>query len=135
MPKVFYKVVYPLGGRLVSCRAHNFGLDLEYKPGEWTLPVLPNSRLFIFEHLSDAESFRHAWDGEQIYECNAIGVVRGRGVNSDWLIRDFWKTIIKYNRLHNFKKAYAKALAEVRADTAKYDALLAKKVRLTKLVG
>ncbi len=45
---------------------------LEYKIGEWTVPIIPNSKIFIFNSLHDAQNYNES--NFPIFEVYAEGI-------------------------------------------------------------
>lgn len=126
MSNVFYKVVQ--GSNLKSAR--RFSNPVTYKIGEWVNG--PNdSRLFVFEKLRDAQRFAYLPD-EVVYECEIKGRVRMRGAAVDSQISVFWKL---FNQtIKNKKKLTESDFTKKGIKLATYKAVLAKQVKLLKLV-
>lgn len=95
--KTYYKVVNP---ELKSCCA-NPGFPeeyrVQYKLNEWVKPVMPNTRLFIFDSINDAEWFRHRMGLHyKVYPCYAKKVARVKKLAAPMNIVNFWK----FKKLH-----------------------------------
>lgn len=77
-----YKVV---SKDLMSARCN----PIQYTIGQWTYPQIPNSRLFVFESLDDAKSFRGY--GERIFMCETRNVKPQNSIiESGKEFKEFW---------------------------------------------
>lgn len=130
MKKKYYKVVDRID--LSSARALNWYSEtytVYYKLNEWTT-AHNNSRLFVFDDLKEAFKFKQSH--EDVYECEIKGGIKFFGCDSRKNIHSFWQV---FNKIIQKKKKMKKEYFE------KYyigltciSAILAKKVKLTKLV-
>lgn len=100
--KIYYKVV---NRDLKSCcENHNFPehFRVQYKIGEWTYPVISNTRLFLFRFLSDAEHFKNGDYNWLIYSCHAKNVAKVNKLSYISDIEYFWKLKKKHRKLYNY---------------------------------
>ena len=95
-----YKIVTKRNGKLYSpTLAWDSRWMVEYKPGEWTVPVLPNSGLFFFKSYLQAVEVVEMWKEDygplEVWECE-VSEVMGLGgmllLNSDTFMQHFWDT-------------------------------------------
>jgi hypothetical protein len=75
---------------------HDERFSLEYKIGEWTHPLIENSKLFAFDTLDNALSFLDRCDIDSIiFECEVKNPARHDGeipaFPSIDLSQEFWK--------------------------------------------
>jgi hypothetical protein len=69
------------------------GISLYYTLNEWVYPVIPNSKLFVFDTLKSA---KECYLGNQIFECEIFGVPESPSYIADiYEVKDFWKRINK----------------------------------------
>jgi hypothetical protein len=71
--KTYYKVCHKNRYGITSINYYDLfhNLTLLYNLNQWTLPKIPNSKLFCFRSLGDARNFvrRNGIDSYAIYEC------------------------------------------------------------------
>jgi hypothetical protein len=88
MTKIYYKC-------LSHCNSSVIGLDnvsLYYELNEWTYPVIPRSRLFVFDTL---ESARTSYLGDKIFECEVLGIPeRPEYIADIYQVINFWRAYI-----------------------------------------
>lgn len=99
---MYYKVVRPFNGSLLSCSIDP-STALTYSADQWTEPVIPGSRIFVFDSLANADYFRSF--GQVIYSCEAEDLIplANRSFElTDRHIRAFWD-----GTLHNYNLAQA----------------------------
>ncbi len=72
--KKYYKIVRPENSKLFSyIMGRDIGKGLQYIPQEWTRPVIPKSKIFIFNTLGAAISFFSKEENlAEIWEVEAI---------------------------------------------------------------
>jgi hypothetical protein len=82
-------------------------ISLYYTLNEWVYPVIPNSKLFVFDSLDNAKrcpGFK-VFDF-QIFECEVLGVPESPYfISQIFKVKDFWKRINKeqlpdFNNMH-----------------------------------
>lgn len=69
--KKYYKVLH--SNSRTSCSIQSYMLRLEYKHNEWTKPIIPNSKLFVFKEEEDAKKFiSQIFDGSElsVFPCH-----------------------------------------------------------------
>lgn len=129
MNKKYYKVVRcNKDGTYSSARQHSL-LRVKYKLGEWT-EAKKNTRLFVFDSLAKAKHFCLSGD-EAIFECEISDGIKGRGCNWGSDKYNFWQLfniMLEEQKKVNFKKI------QDSIELNKVQAVLAKKVKLTKLI-
>lgn len=86
--KTYYKVVQYTPLHLTSARAGDFGIGLNYIPNEWTSPRIPNSKIFVFDNLEDAERFKN--EDEQIWECEVRNPRKAKYYSNIPHLDSFW---------------------------------------------
>lgn len=77
---------------------------LEYKPGQWTVPTLKGSKLFIFDSFDNAKEFAHKMLSTHaaIWECqvkNPLPMPQISRTRAGY-IEDFWETWIEARQKH-----------------------------------
>ena len=124
---IYYKVVR---ANLFSARTDSYEISrrmVKYKIGKW-ISAPNNTRLFLFENLEDAQNFAN--QGERIFECKAIGVIRGFPAHFSFSY--YWnliESLLKKKKKVNFDSK------EFRGYTiTNRPSILAKKVKLVKEV-
>lgn len=128
---IYYKVVRNENGKLLSARTGSYYTDrkpVQYIPNRW-VSAPENTRLFVFDNLSNAKSFICYVNGEEIWECQIIGGISGFGAEGN--IISFWEKVNSYSKKKkkiNFDKIQEKI------NLVNWEAILAKKVKLTKRV-
>jgi hypothetical protein len=133
MSKIYYKVVRFKDEKLISSGT-NMKNQVEYKLNEWTIAP-NNTRLFVFDDLTRAESYVRGVENGRIYECNIVGGIKGRG--SFWAsdTEEYWKLC---NKLLKQRKSWnhiqSKICESGEFSFAGISAILTKKVKLTKLI-
>jgi len=70
--ELYYKIVNTEDGVLKSCIIPKYSGGIVYRVGEWTKPVIANSKLFVFNSLESAKNFRGGNWFQSIYECEVI---------------------------------------------------------------
>jgi hypothetical protein len=94
----YYKVVKENNsGDLVSIHdGYLLTSAIKYKVGEWTVPVVKDSKVFIFDNIVDALMFYCA-SPSRIYECDAADVSKPPtkvlsldSIHRNSLLSDFW---------------------------------------------
>lgn len=131
MKKKYYKVVKNNDGSLWSARCG----EVLYKVGQWV--VAPqNTRLFVFDDKHEAIMFADEGEGEEVYGCDIIGGIKFFGSNFSPDNDDFWSI---WNEFLSKKKKFdpekvKKVLEKKEIYLTSYPAVLAKKVKLTKLI-
>jgi hypothetical protein len=106
---IYYKVCYFTPKHIYSYNFRptldhtKFGLSLEYKIGEWTYPIIPNSRLYCFKFIDDAYHFRNLNNTDNfVYKCEVKNPARlikyiGSVADPEKAVK-FWKS--KKNKEH-----------------------------------
>jgi len=128
--KKYYKVVKNDNGERKSARATT---DMVvYKTDGWTYAP-GNTRLFVFDNLSDAKSFRRLSNSEEIWECIISGGIKCKGSLSRYRINTFWSI---FNKIVKSKKSTAniEEVVSKEVDLASFPAVLTKRVRLLKQI-
>ena len=67
-----WKVVRPSGRKLRSVVMKDKPCGLRYVKGKWTRPKIKDSKIFVFDNLSDACDFAVSRFDSRIYECDAL---------------------------------------------------------------
>lgn len=99
--KIYYKVVSDKMTSAVSCRGlwQDCRPIVRYELGKW-IEAPRNTRLFLFEELDHAKYFRWYNNCEKIFECQAIGVIRGfpgKKIHETKIFLDnFWNQVSSY---------------------------------------
>jgi len=98
-------------------------ISLYYTLNEWVYPVIPNSKLFVFDTL---ESAQKAYLGDKIFECEVLGVPESPSYIADiYEVKNFWRNI---NAKHSLDFHIAHDLPPV-------GTLLVDAVKITKLIS
>jgi hypothetical protein len=137
MKKKYYKVVCTVpdhvGGKQLYSISNKDGREVKYELNKWI--SAPNeTRLFVFDDLNKAKSFRNVFKTRKIYECEIIGGIKGKGARYRDSMDDYWNIFNK--ELKKKKKIDVEKIMEKNGISLAYiDAILAKKVKLTKKVA
>ena len=103
--KMHYKVVSVIGDKFYSALTYGIvqeDFQVNYKIGEWALPIIKNSKLFVFSDLDKAERYcrmqfttKEVVDGGiQIFSCEVLNpTTQGRMCEfaGGWEIHKFWE--------------------------------------------
>ena len=103
--KMHYKVVSVIDDKFYSALTYGIvqeDFHVNYKIGEWALPIIKNSKLFVFSDLDKAERYCKSQFSQyaqidnkiQIFSCEVLNpTTQGRmcGFAGGWAIHRFWE--------------------------------------------
>jgi hypothetical protein len=88
MNKIYYKCLSYCNSSVIGIK----DVSLYYELNEYTYPVIPRSKLFVFDTLENA---RKSYLGDKIFECEVLGTPESPEYIADiYQVRNFWRTYI-----------------------------------------
>jgi hypothetical protein len=91
----YYKVVREKNGKLYSPVIDDKDAEVEYKVREWTTAVIPNTKLFIFKELENAEAFCTSSTFCTGMSQFHIYKVEAKGIDYKFLLGTIYMTLTK----------------------------------------